>query len=200
MHVISLAIPIITSPTQHVTGNLTDLENYYKAIECVATGIPAPEVYWSKSTDISERIGTSSLLEITSVLLTELTNVFYCVAVNSIGLDVVTVTYVISVESVFEDLHASLDNSTNISPEIAMEIVDSIQQSLENSLDDNSLDSEVLTTSLELIEQVVDKINGTFSNETTKVIAATLDTVINRTDSLEQPETVSLGILFYKLY
>ena len=131
------------------------------------------------------------MLDITSVLPTEFTNIFYCVAVNSVGKDVITVTYVINIETALYIVQESLGNSNDISPEMAMAIVESIQQSLQNSLDDNSLDNEVLTTIVELIEQVVDKINGTFSNETTKLIVATLDTVINSTDSLEQPETVS---------
>ena len=129
------------------------------------------------------------MLEITSVLLTESTNVFYCVAVNSVGMDVVTVTY--DVEATLEDIQESLDNSINISPETAMEFVESIQQSLQKSLDNDSLENDVLTASVELIEQVVDKINGTIDNETTRIIAATLSTVINSTDSSQQSETVS---------
>ena len=182
---------MISSPTEDIAQNLSDLEDFQRTLECSATGVPAAEVYWSKSIDISEQIGTSSILEITSVLLIESTNVLYCVAVNSVGMDVVTVTYVISVETVLDNIQESLDNSISITPDTAMKIVESIQRSLQKFLDENSLDNEVLTTIVELIEQVVDKINGTFSNETTNIIAAILDTVINSTDRLEQPQTVS---------
>ena len=190
--IFSLVSPEITHPTHNITENPIILEDFHETIECVATGLPVPEVYWIKSTNISERIGTSSI-EITSVLLTEPINVFYCIAVNSLGMDVVSVTYQISVENALDNVQEKLDNSTSITPEEAATILESILSSIQTSSE-----IEVLTTSVGLIEQVVDQVNGTFSNETTQIITATLDTVINSTDSLEKPKTVSLLSLLGK--
>ena len=186
---IFLAIPEIIFPTHNISENLTNLEDFHETIECVATGVPVPEVYWIKSPDDSERIGTSSI-EITSVLLTEPFNVFYCVAVNSVGMDVVTVTYHISVETALDNVKEKLDNSTSITPEAAATIVESISSSVQTSSD-----MKVLTTSVELIEQIVDQVNGTFDNETARIITATLDIVIQKSnDSFEEPQTVSWAI------
>ena len=191
--IFSLVSPEITHPTHNITENPIILEDFHETIECVATGLPVPEVYWIKSTNISERIGTSSI-EITSVLLTEPTNVFYCIAVNSLGMGVVSLTYQITVETALDNVQEKLDNSTSITSEEAATIAESILSSVQTSSE-----MEVLTKSVGLIEQVVDQVNGTFSNETTQIITEILDIVITSSDRLEYPKTVSQLIREYTL-
>ena len=116
----------------------------------------------------------------------------HCIAVNILGIDVVSVTYQI-VDTTLDNVQEKLDNSTSITPEEAATIAVSILSSVESSSE-----MEVLTKSVGLIEQVVDQVNGTFSNETTQLIIDLLDIVITSFDSLEYPKTVSLLSLLGK--
>ena len=95
-------------------------------------------------------------------------------------MDVVSLTYQITVETALDNVQEKLDNSTSITSEEAATIVESILSSVQTSSE-----MEVLTKSVGLIEQVVDQVNGTFSNETTQIITEISDIVITSSDRLE---------------
>lgn len=185
-----LVAPVITSPAQDIELTLTTLDNF-PVFECSATGVPTPDVFWSYG-DVFEQVDPT--LVIASSLLPASTNVFNCVAMNEAGESFVTVTIhvVVPVDAIVNDIMAEIDNETSITPEYAGVVVNTLQGVLDVAIDTNNVNEDVVTTTATVVEQVVDKTNGTFSNETAVVITNTIGSVIESTAELENPETVSL--------
>ena len=186
-----LEIPVITSPEEEVI-TLTNLDGLPLTYECTATGLPTPEVYWNSSTDTA-----SPTLVITSILLPDKTNVFECTAINDAGEDTVTITIHVDVPAVdvIGGITDDLDNEVTISPEVAEMYVGAINNALDVAIDTNGVNDEILMTVTTAIESVLNKTNGTISNETAVAITNTLNSVIDSTADMEPPVTVSLTII-----
>ncbi|KAI6650378.1 hypothetical protein LOD99_5815 [Oopsacas minuta] len=181
--------PTISSPSENITA--TTIPNTSDSYECIADGIPTPVVYWSTTTNIEDRIGDNSTLGVTSLQLSEQINVFYCVAVSSSGIAVTTVTYNISivVADVLDNIMDQLSSISSISGETAAVFILELQTSVDSAIDQGYVTEEVLETTASIIEQIVDKIDGSIDTEITMMITNTLGTALINTESLEQPET-----------
>ncbi|KAI6661354.1 hypothetical protein LOD99_10021 [Oopsacas minuta] len=185
-----MTMPYIMSPTEEITVTMVPIES--DTYECTAEGIPKPEVYWSITTDIEDRIGSTSTLTITAEDLIGIVTVFSCVAMNSVGIAITTVTYDvpdIEIEDVFAGIMNELNNSEAITEESANILISNLQETVEISLDDGMVDEDALETTSMILEQIIDKTEGTLSEETTMAITNTLGTVITTANELEQPDT-----------
>ena len=192
--------PVITSPSHSYTTTLTSLDNVNIPIECLATGVPTPNVYWTHN---NATIQMSSTLMVTGALLTGETNTFRCVADNEFGRDTVTVTYVIelSTEELAQSLGLLMENLTNVETisdedagQIAAFIDNSVSLAISNS--NNSLENNnaILEAAANTVELIVNKTNGTFSNETTNIVTNVLGTIVSgglKQTNQTEPETVS---------
>ena len=190
--------PNITSPSGNLTETLNSTDAYIRSIECEATGSPAPDVYWTQ--DFVMRFGNSTTLQIQ---ITDLTQdgekVFYCIAENRVGRDVVSVRYnlVIMAEEAqnkIDDIVAMLNESETISDETSAEtaaftkvIIDAV-----NNNDDISNENkiELLETAVSTINLIVEKTNETFSDETTSKITELLSSIVSVDASVEQDPEV----------
>ena len=171
---------------------------------CAAEGVPEPTVYWT--TDITE-IGTSANIVITGAELPEISNTFYCVADNIYGRDVVAVTYVLDITTadVTDSLGALSDEVTNaetISDESAGQIAavlgNTVNLGISNPDSTTEQNNEILEMAATTTEALVNKTNGTFSNETANTITNVLGTVVN--GSLSQTDdTVRYNNILYTL-
>ena len=192
--------PVITSPSHSYTTTLTSIDSVYIPIECLATGIPTPNVYWTYN---NAAIQISSTLRVTGALLTDETNTFRCVAENAEGVDIVTVTYVIkiSAEELADSLGLLMENLTNVETisdedagQTAAFVDNSVSLAISNSSNTAENNNAILEAAANTVELIVNKTNGTFSNETTNIVTDVLGTIVsgglNQTNRTE-PETVS---------
>ena len=88
---------MVTSPSDDEIINLTTFDGFTeRSIDCSAEGIPTPDVYWTQNS--VDRLGNP--LVITEDILSDIENVFYCVAENAAGMDQHSVTYNVEIPAV----------------------------------------------------------------------------------------------------
>ena len=184
--------PVITYPAEDIEITVENFDNFPLIYECTATGVPTPNVYWVDP--ITFDISISPTLTVTSPLAPDTTYVRICKATNDVGEDNVSITIHVEVPTdvVINVLIDGLDNEVTITPEHADEVVNAVEGTVNAVIASNNTNNEVLTDLATVVESVLDKTNGTLSNETGVAITNTLSTIINSAGELETPETVSL--------
>ena len=195
--------PVITSPSTSYNNTLSTIIGVHILIVCKAEGIPTPNVYWTRD---NITIESSSTLVVTGSILPHNNNTFQCVAANVYGTAVVSVTYLIEtttdevVESLGE-ITQDLNNVDVISDENAGQtaaIVDnSVNLGISNPNNTVEQNDAILQSAATSVELIVNKTNGTFSNETTNSVTDLLSTVVggslNQTNETD-PQTVSYKV------
>ena len=191
-------IPEITSPSMNITKTLSDTDTAIENIECLATGIPTPVIYWTR--DFMTRFIDSPIL---SISITDLSTnrVFYCVAENSAGRDVVSVNYEISlttavIENELDEINNDIDSAESISDEesgLTAALVIVIIDAANNNSDINSENrSRILESAVMLTQMIIEKTNGTFTNETTERITELLSSIVNGSSAIQESEQVAV--------
>ena len=183
--------PKITSPDMNITKTLNGTNANIPSIECTATGDPTPDIYWSR--DSSTKFNDSAILQIS---ITDLSGdkVFYCVAENSAGRDVVSVTYklVFSKEEItnaLDDIMNELDEAETISDDKSGQTADMTKVVIDASNDNVDIEDEeknkILESAATTAQTIVNKTNGTLSNETTEKITDLLSSIVNGSSDIQ---------------
>ena len=161
-----------------------------ESISCVATGKPTPEVYWTQN--LETKLTDSDTLQVEISDLREGNNVFYCVAHNHLGRDVVSVTYKLSETAKInkdrlEMLTKELDEVEFITEEIAQQSIALIETIVNLTIAnvEGEDESEILEIAVNAIELILKKSNHTLGSSTTSRIIGILSSVRESAVSVE---------------
>ena len=185
----------------NITKTLNRIDTDIPSIECTATGDPTPDIYWSR--DLTTKFIDSTMLQIN---ITDLSTnrVFYCVAENSAGRDVVSVTFKIEltkeqITSALDGIMDELDEVEFISDDKSGKTADLIKVVIDASNDNAEIDdkekNKIFKNAATIAQTIVEKTNGTFSNETTEKITDLLSSIVSGSSVLQESESTVLQVL-----
>ena len=197
------SFPKIITPSANRTEIIDVLGTEIRSIRCVATGKPTPEVYWTQN--LETRLTDSDTLHVDIVDVIRGDNkVFFCVAKNKLGRDVVSITYKIKksandFKDGLEKLISELNNAKFISEEttqknlVILELIDSIFVDL--SIEDEIV-RQILESAVEVIKLMIEKGNEILSNQSINSITNSLSRIVERNAILEDRNQTE-GVSFY---
>ena len=197
----TITAPQITSPNMNITRILNLTKVAIESIECVATGVPLPDIYWTRDFT-SKFIDSPTLL----VNITDLANdgekIFYCVAENVAGKDVASVTYELEltieiIQETLEEISDELNGVGSISDERSGQTADLTKVVIDATNNDVEIESEnrsmILVDAARVAELIIDRMNGIFSSETAEKITRLLSSIVNGSSLLQESETMNVA-------
>ena len=183
--------------TVAINYTVTEIENIY----CNATGIPTPEVYWTQN--LETELDDSDTLQVEIGDLRDGDNVFYCIAQNSFGRDVVSVTYKLNktaniIKERLEMLTEELSNVEFISEETTQQSITLIETIVDSTIAniEGEDESEILESAVNTIELILKKSNSTLGYSTTSRIIDILSSVREKS-AVSQFQNVSLIFVLF---
>ena len=178
-----------------VRVNATDPD--IQPITCEAIGYPEPNVYWARGPSM-DFFTDSDVLEVNITVLTSYGGrVFFCIAENSLGRDVVKVTFnlVITIHQAqdrIEDIMDDVNDADSVSDALSGQRADQAKLVIDASNDNQDFKgedkSQILEDSARIIDMIVEKMDGAFSDETANSIAGLLSSVVEGCSALD-PES-----------
>ena len=197
---ISALAPQITFPNTNITRILNGTGATIGSIECVATGVPLPDIYWTR--DFTSRFIESPKLLIN---VTDLANdgdkIFYCVAENVAGRDIASVTYELelTIETIQENLKEISDELNGVesisdeksgqTADLAKVVIDAANNDVEITSENKSM---ILVGAAMATELIINKTNGTFSSETAEKITRLLSSIVNGSSFLQESKPMNM--------
>ena len=200
--------PQITFPDTNLTRILNGTGVVIGSIECVATGVPLPDIYWTR--DFTSKFIDSPILQVN---ITDLANdgdkILYCVAENVAGRDVASVTYeleltVETIQENLEEISDELNSVESISDERSGQTADLAKVVIDAVNSDGGITSEnksmILVDAAIVTELIINKTNGTFSSETAEKITGLLSSIVNGSSFLQESDPMNMMQVLNSIY
>ena len=198
------SIPKIITPSANRTEITDVFGTNIGSIRCVATGKPTPEVFWTQN--LETRLTDSDTLQVDIVdVLIDDNKVFFCIAQNKLGRDVVSITYKIKntvsdVKDGLEMQKSELNNAKFISDETTQKNLVILGTLIDSIFVDLSIEDEIvrqiLESAVEVIKLMIEKGNETLSNQSINSITNLLSRIVERNAILEDRNQTE-GVSFY---
>ena len=180
----------------NITQTLNRTDTAIQSFECTATGDPTPDIYWTR--DFTRFIDSPILQINITDLSTDGEKVFYCVAKNIAGRDIVSVTFKIiltteiitnTLDGIMDDLdevETISDDKSGQTADITKVVIDASNENVDIEGEEKS---KILENAAMTAQTIVEKTNGTFSNETAEKITGLLSSIIDGSSDIQESES-----------